>query len=145
VFIKLPEAKTDSFPARQVDVRDMELALRKFPSVSGDPPRIQLSEPIPAPWLEARFFVFPDGVSRGSVYRLGASIWGSGALDRLLEGLDRISDMVSEMRDLVSGLVQDVACPPGFSVDVGRRENGTLVVVEANAAWSSNPYDSKVK
>lgn len=43
---------------------------------------------------------------------------------------------VAFARDVVAG----VDGPPGYVVDVGRLADGRWAVVEANAAWSSNPY-----
>ena len=37
-------------------------------------------------------------------------------------------------------VARTVVAPPGYVLDVGRLADGTWVVVEANASWSSNPY-----
>jgi hypothetical protein len=49
--------------------------------------------------------------------------------------------MDSEMARLAKLVASEGDNPPGFVVDCGITTDGRVVVVEANAAWSSGPYD----
>lgn len=150
VFLKLPEAKTDAFPAHVCDTwRIDDEIIDVSQDICGDlfsHTLVQVSEALcTPPWLEARFFISDDHISHGSVYRLGNSIWGSGSLDLLLNtslNAEQVSGHLSTMRKFIAELLADTDHPRGFVVDVGIMEGGTPILVEANAAWSSNPYST---
>lgn len=46
----------------------------------------------------------------------------------------------SEAVTFAGQVVDATSGPPGFVLDVGRLEDGSWAVVEANASWSSSPY-----
>ncbi|TXH11040.1 MAG: DUF4343 domain-containing protein [Spirochaetes bacterium] len=148
LFVKLPEVKTDVFPAHICDVDRLE---REIDAYAGDiagklfsHTKVQLSEALlEQSQLEARFFISDGNVSHGSVYQIGYNIWGHETLDMLMAvplNAEFIADTLTRMREFVRELLSDTDHPPGFVVDVGALSDESLILIEANAAWSSNPY-----
>ncbi len=46
----------------------------------------------------------------------------------------------TDVRRFAEQVADSVDCPRSFVVDIGQTTDGTLLVVEANAPWSANPY-----
>lgn len=135
VFVKLPEAKTDNFPARVHSAKYLRETLKQYHL----PPEtlIQLQDVVEFV-TEARFFIAHDTITACSLYRHRDWIWGSDAAFPPLERL-----VTRKLERFVNIVLTDphVMRPPGFVLDVGILEGGSPKVVEANAAWSSGPYD----
>lgn len=135
VFVKLPEAKLDSFPATT------HLRNKHWATTIGQyhlPPEtlIQIQDPVTFT-VEGRFWIAHGRVVAKSLYRVFDKVWGE-------EGFaEPWGDYAGTARDL-HALAQEVAAevegPPGYVLDVGITDKGQDLVVEANAAWSSGPY-----
>lgn len=137
-FVKLPEAKLESFPAR---VHAFNRHWRTTISQYGLPSDtlIQLQEPRQF-GPEARFFIAHGKVVADSFYKFdGPVIWGDPAFDDLKMSHRHL---LSALRTYVKVLIKNVKLPPGVVIDVGCDETGAAYVIEANAAWSSSPYDA---
>lgn len=129
--VKLPEVKDDRYPALVRDTGDVvsDLASGKL----GPNTLVQISEVVNL-GDEARMFVARGEVTAASWYRRDGvwhdePEWDSGVLpDESLVGG-------------VESLLAPLSAPPGFVVDVSVNGDGAPVILEANASWSSNPYD----
>jgi hypothetical protein len=137
-FVKLPEAKLDSFPATtHLRNRHWETTIGQYHLPNHA--LIQLQDPVNFQ-IEARFWVLRGKVVAESPYRIGSLIWGwdsfEHARDRLLK-----TKTYAVLRDFAMEVADEVVGPPGYVLDVGKTDRGQLLVVEANAAWSSGPYD----
>ncbi|OHU47272.1 hypothetical protein BKG82_26840 [Mycobacteroides chelonae] len=134
LFVKLPEAKTDSCPAQIYDTPQLAETWRGF----GFPDNTLVQWQSVVEFVtEARFFIADGAVAASSLYRHKDWMWGA----------DDTPHLRSEMRTMdrfVGAVLNDqaVAYPPGFVLDVGITQSGEARVVEANAAWSSGPYDA---
>jgi ATP-grasp domain, R2K clade family 3 len=138
IFIKLPEAKVESF---EPGVRSMPPAhthdtLRQhhFPE---DTP-IQVSE-VEDFVIEARFFIAWGRVTAGCLYRIGDLVWDAEGFPEKARDKE---PHLARMRDRVEEFLTypRVPMPPGFVLDMGTTIGGHVLVVEANASWSSSPY-----
>jgi len=135
VFVKLPEAKLDNFPAR-VHVFNRHWATTLGQYHLPEDTLIQMQNVVKF-IHEARYWVAHGEITASSMYRIGDTIWGdpgweSAQADCLWSR--------EEMDVFASRVVHNVEQPPGWVLDIGMTEDGPLVV-EANAAWSSGPYD----
>lgn len=134
VFLKLPEAKIDSCPARVYDTPRLADTWRQF----GFPETTLVQQQSVVDFTtEARFFIADGALTTGRPYRHRDWTWGTGTTP----------DLSVEMRileQLATAVLGDpeIARPPGFVLDVGLTSGGKALVIEANAAWSSNPYDA---
>jgi hypothetical protein len=169
VFAKLPETKTDKFPAK---VRATTMQLQddvrraKFP----DGALIQLQGAVDFT-MEARFFIAHGKVTAQSLYRFNDWDWSKGPIaeytckytheiDGVQEScgctapffgqlaLRNLRSFADEIAQLSSEPSPSFDAPPGWVLDAGiMNVNGLggMAVVEANAAWSSNPYDADVR
>lgn len=135
IFIKLPEAKTDTFPARLMFRQHLGQALAS-PLLGEDTP-VQLSEEIQFS-CEARFFVAHHQVVAASWYQHEGLWWME---EGFTGGTDREMSILTELAHEVASLPES---PQGYTVDIGlvRGKPDTPAIVEFNAAWSSNPYDA---
>lgn len=135
-FLKLAEAKAPSFPARVFNPPFTYLAstLNQF----GFPADtlIQVSDVVEFV-SEARFFVARQRISARSVYRVDEDIWGGTQFARL-----DTSAELRAMETLAAQVAEHVPGPPGYVLDVGITTDGEPLVIEANPAWSSGPYDA---
>lgn len=138
LFIKLPEAKLDDFPARVHEYNRhwaTTLAQYQLPPAT----LVQIQEFVEF-HAEARFFIVHNRIVADSFYRIGDLIWGD-------PGFDQLADMVVAfhwlrvMADLAAEVAATIPAPPGYVLDIGVTTDGDPLVVEANAAWSSGPYD----
>lgn len=138
VWAKLPEAKTDNIPAKLMRAAD----LRNVFSVP-EAATIQVSEPLGNLAAEARFFCAPDGVSAGSLYLFDGAEWGSDALERFTaRNHAEVGDLLVRMRGVAEAAYRETPGPAGYVIDAAVTSSGRAAVLEANAAWSSNPYDT---
>lgn len=141
VFAKLPEAKVDYFPAQLFDVGPM---LGKTLVQGGLPYDVvvQLSEDVEF-GTEARFFVAHRNITAASLYKIGTgdTVWGSEHFDKSMANVDTLVEF-TRLKQFAERVAGDnrVDQPPGWVLDVGMLD-GEPAVVEANAAWSSGPYD----
>lgn len=136
VHIKLPEAKTDKFPATLVMGDAVSLALDN-PLIT-QTTLIQVSDVLKLRG-EVRCFIADKKVVSQSWYRNGEQWFGQ---EEYRHGPE--ADM-SAMRDFAQAVVEAVRCPPGFVLDIGMTQDGECVAIEANASWSSNPYDADMR
>jgi len=137
-FAKLPEVKHDGVPARaygECYLRDT-LAQYNLPAETV----WQLQEPVDFR-IEARFWIAHRKIVAESPYRIGTMIWGYNGFERAGQRLIK-SRTYATMRDFIQTVLTDdgVDIAPGCTIDVGMTTDGPLIV-EANAAWSSGPYD----
>ena len=137
VFVKLPEAKREDFPAQVVDAEHLGEHLAQAPLALETLIQVQ---GVRGFHTEARFWVAHGSITAESLYRVGDRWWGDNdfAADTETVAAQRC---LRELRDLARRVVADVDCPSGFTIDVGRTVDGDDLVVEANAAWSSGLYD----
>ena len=138
VFAKLPEAKVESFPAALHGVKYLAENLAQY-HLPADA-LVQLQEPLTI-MCEERFFVANGRIVANSLYKFGDQIWGADDFDQLSEYASVLHwrRLMAEFAHEVAG---DVAAPPGYVLDVGLMDDGDPFVIEANAAWSSSPYDA---
>lgn len=136
VHVKLPEAKTDKFPATLVMGDAVSLAFDD--SLIASTTFIQVSDVLKLR-SEVRYFIANRKVVAQSWYRNGGHWFGQ---EEYCHG--PVADM-SAMRDFAQAVVEAVRCPPGFVLDIGMTQNSDCVVIEANASWSSNPYDADMR
>ncbi|MCG7607061.1 ATP-grasp domain-containing protein [Mycobacterium sp. CnD-18-1] len=136
-FVKLPEAKFDGFPARLHDYNRFWSATMGQYHLPDDV-LVQIQEPVEFT-TEARFWVAHGEVTTGSLYRIGDLIWGSDDWEDVAKPLSE-SNLFKALRSLAQEVALKVDAAPGYTLDIGMTDAGP-VVVEANAAWSSGPYD----
>ncbi|MBB3752657.1 hypothetical protein FHT44_005169 [Mycolicibacterium sp. BK634] len=134
VFVKLPEAKLDSFPAALHRTKDLRETLAQS-GLPGDT-LIQIQDPMFFS-VEARYWVARGEIVAASLYQIYGTVWGAPNWEAAqfeclwsAEELDIFARMV----------VREVPGPPGYVLDVGMTEDVPFVI-EANAAWSSGTYD----
>lgn len=137
VFVKAAEAKIAALPAR---VHPSGGAARSYLRCAGLPAdlEVMICSPIRL-GQEFRCFIADGEVTASSFYldNLTGSTWDS-FQDRQDPALPRADDAVRFVRRVISELQ---GCHPyGFVLDVGQLSDGTWVVIEPNAAWSSAPY-----
>lgn len=135
IFVKLPEAKTDAFPARLSFKSHLGQILAS--PLIGEDTLVQLSEEIQFS-CEARFFVANHRVVAASWYQYNGLWW----MEEDFEGGTAYE--MSVLTDMANAVAGHRNSPSGYTVDVGliRGSNYTPAIVEFNAAWSSNPYDA---
>ncbi|WP_157931635.1 ATP-grasp domain-containing protein [Mycobacteroides abscessus] len=133
LFLKLPEAKVDSCPARVFDTPRMADAWRQF---GFDEWTLVQRQDVMDFVTEARFFIAEGALTASSLYRHRDWAWGAD------EKPSSLSEQMAMMTKMVAALLDDprVSFPSGFVIDAGITSGGEVYVVEANAAWSSNPY-----
>lgn len=134
--MKLAEAKCEQFPARWYDDTAHAAADLAAAGIPGDAVlnlsgRLELVE-------EHRLFVLRGEVVAHSPYRT-------------LDG-DYEPEMMSFSGPVMGTIGQQIVdrigrgmLPDGAVVDVGRTAKGDWVVIEANPAWSSAPYDADMR
>lgn len=138
VFVKLPEAKTDSFPACLVFKNHLGTVLAS-PLISADT-LVQLSEEVQFA-CEARFFVAHGRVVASSWYQCEGRMWAE-------EGfVGGTAYDLAVLAELANSVASNRKAPSGYTVDIGliRGKPYTPAIVEFNAAWSSNPYDADMR
>lgn len=136
-FAKLPEVKLDAVPAQ---VYPADTYLRDTLSQYNLPAETvwQLQDPVDF-MAEARYWVANGEVTTGSWYRIADTIWGGEHWDEDANTVHK--DGLARMRKLAEEVARNVDAPPGYVLDIGMAPGGKYMVVEANAAWSSGPYD----
>jgi hypothetical protein len=134
--VKLPEAKLDSFPAKLRYRKYLATTLKQH-RVPADT-LLQLSQPVDF-LVEARFWIAHGKITATALYRAGERIWDAEDFDEHVK-MHYVAGDGTAMRKLVLDVIDNVDCPPGFTLDVGTTTDGRTLVVEANAAWSSSPY-----
>jgi hypothetical protein len=137
IFVKLPEAKLDSFPARLHSTKHLRENLAQYHLP--DDALVQIQEPVEF-ITEGRFWVAHGHVQAESLYRHRDWIWGS-EQDPPFHLL--VEMKLTKMRRFLIIMLDDtrVTIPPGVVIDIGITADGSPKVIEANAAWSSGPYD----
>lgn len=131
VHVKPSEVKVSSVPAATYGSLEDFLAAGH---TLGEDVMVQVSTL--APYVrEYRCFTIDRDVVASSIYLAGGITW---------DGLDHTAD-VRLHADAVSfahSVLADpaVAVPDAMALDVGQHADGTWSVIEANPAWSSNPY-----
>lgn len=136
-FIKLPEAKVDNFPAR------VHYFNRHWATTIGQyhlPPQtlIQVQEPMEFE-VEGRFWVIGSSVVAKSLYRIHDVVWGD---ERFNDAFGDVSGIARDLHAFAREVAEEVEAAPAYVLDVGTiKGQDDPVVVEANAAWSSGPYD----
>lgn len=134
LFLKLPEVKVDSCPARIYHTPRLADTWRQF----GFPDTTLVQRQSVVEFItEARFFIADGAVTASSLYRHDDWVWGAADGPNLPNELPIMARFVQAMLDDPA-----VSYPPGFVLDVGITRGGKVRVVEANAAWSSGPYDA---
>lgn len=131
--VKLPEAKLDSFPATVFSRRHLADTLKQFHVPAGT--LMQLSQVVNFT-RECRFWIGWGEIRAYSWYLIDGST---------PDCEDFPADMAvpDEMFAAVDRVLADTECPPGFTLDMGLTDDGRVLVVEANAAWSSSPYNGE--
>lgn len=135
-FVKLPEVKLDNFPAR------VHVINQHWGDTLGQyrlPPDALIQVQMPVDFVvEARFWIAHGEITAASPYRFGDTVWGEPGFSNAPEYLPGDG---TDMRRLALEVIENVETPPGFVLDVGITTDNKVMVVEANAAWSSGPYD----
>lgn len=140
VFVKLPESKLDSAQAGLFTIAG-DLTADIIAAGFDSDAVVQLSEEIEI-GIEARFFVLNRSVAAYSLYKTADGVtWGDDAFDTA-SAIVTATDEFSDLYNFAAAVAADprTTQPPGWVLDVGMTANGP-VVIEANAAWSSGPYD----
>lgn len=141
VFVKLPEAKLDVMPAAVYpNNRWLGSTLAQF-RLPADT-LVQVQEVVEF-HTEMRFWIAHGEVVAESLYRIGNRIWGDETFAEIA-ALPALNHYRTLMRRLARDVASTVPGPPGYVLDVGLvsdDDRDTPLVVEANAAWSSGPYD----
>lgn len=129
--VKLTEAKLDSFPAAVFPRRYLATSLAQFHT----PPEtlLQLSEVVDFT-RECRFWIAHGKITAHSWYLIDGWLWDA-------EDFPADTPVPEEMFAAAEAVLADTQCPPGFTLDMGYTSDGRILVVEANAAWSSSPYN----
>lgn len=137
VFVKLPEAKLDVFPARtHILSRHFPTTIRQYQLP--DDALIQVQNVVDF-FVEARFWIAHKEIVAASYYRMDSEIWGGEDWDDLAAIMKPV--MKTDMARLATEVARIMPAPPGYVLDCGVTRGGDVLVVEANAAWSSGPYD----
>lgn len=136
LHVKLPEVKSDEFPARVMGLCEASGWTERLPRAQ----LVQVSDTVPMS-VEARFFVARGTVRAESLYRAEGLWWSD---DEFGSARERFADEVRRMRSLAESVAASASAPPGYVLDVGVGPSGDPVLIEANAAWSSNPYDADI-
>jgi len=138
-FIKLPEAKLEHFSARIHDYnRHWATTIDQY-HLPGDA-LIQIQEPVEFV-IEARFWIVHGEVVAESLYRIDDKVWGEEGFGPVQPKFTGMPVMMDEMHRLAAAVAEEISAPPGYVLDVGITTDVDPFVVEANAAWSSGPYD----
>jgi len=139
VFLKLPEAKLDDCPAKVYRTTHMADTFKQFDHY---PPEtlVQIQDPMKFV-IEARFWVAHREIVAESLYKIGDMIWGYEAFDSTATQVMKSGGVYRRMRALAETVINDVMVAPGHTLDIGWTRDGPFVV-EANAAWSSGPYNA---
>lgn len=136
VHVKLPEAKLDSFPATVFSRKYLASTLRQLHVPDGT--LMQLSDVVNFT-RECRFWIAHGRITAHSWYYVDGLASDHPAFT---PGAER---EVERMAVVAERLLTEVDCPPGFTLDIGLTDDlspdAIPLVVEANAAWSSSPYD----
>jgi hypothetical protein len=137
VHVKLPEAKLDSFPASVFHASHLGTSLKQFWVPKGT--LLQLSEVVHFV-RECRFWMCHGVVTAHSWYLVDGMLWDHPDFkgDAHYDSKDHT---YLDMADLAEDVAANVACPPGFTIDMGLTDDGRILVVETNASWSSSPYN----
>ena len=133
VHLKLPEVKSDDYPAEVVSPAGV------WAWSKGLSPHdlVQVSGVVPLSF-EVRAFVAHRRVVASSVYRVGDDWWDG-------EPLNADQGDVRCCLDLAEDIARNAEAPDGYVVDIGKSSTGDPVLLEANAAWSANPYDADIE
>lgn len=136
VFVKLPEAKSEKFPATIVRSDHVRVFLTGKVNAGAMPARVaQVQGVITPPLVEIRFFITDGKASRGSAYLVNGIGWDD---EERFQAPN--NDTMTRARRFAEMVARDTPSAAGFSMDIGVRDDGTMFVIEANAAWSSAPY-----
>lgn len=130
VHVKPSEVKVASVPAAVYPSLDAFLATRP---VLHPQTIVQVSEAVDYV-REVRCFTAGRNVVASSVYLDGGVTWDAWDLATAPSpdaGADFAARVLAD---------PDVQVPPAMALDVGQHPDGTWSVIEANPAWSSNPY-----
>lgn len=136
VHVKLPEAKLDSFPATVFPRKYLASTLKQLHVPHGT--LMQLSDVVNFT-RECRFWIANDKVTAHSWYYV------DGLASDHPDFCPGTAYDIDRMLEVARALLADpeVDRPPGFTLDLGITDAGHILVVEANAAWSSSPYDGE--
>ena len=138
VFIKLPEAKVDGFPARVHEFNRFWATTIGQYHLPGDT-LVQMQSVVEFV-AETRFWVAHGEIVAESPYRWMDLIWGAPEFDDAINYM-AVFHWFKSIRSFASEVVSAVPGPPGYVLDIGISTDGKPLIVEANAAWSSGPYD----
>jgi hypothetical protein len=139
VFVKLAEAKHDSCRPKVYRTTRLAETMRQF----GFPPDALIQvQGVVELVIEARFWVVRGDVVAESLYRIDDSIWGAADFAESTSSGRSVEALV-QMRQLASEVAGEVAGPPGYVLDIGLSADNETLVIEANPAWSSGPYDGE--
>lgn len=133
VHAKLAEAKRSDLPAQVYPNLDLFLDLAAETGIPGDS-YAQLSDPVDMV-TEARCYILDGQAVTGAVYLDHGITW-----DAFPTPPDAKWALVAAA-GIAAGLG---AQPRAYTLDMARLADGSIVVVEANPAWSSNPYNSRL-
>ena len=138
VFVKLPEAKHDSCPARVYRTTHLAETMQQF----GFPPDALIQDQGVVEFvIEARFWIVHGEVCAESLYRIDDSIWGAETFAQTA-GRGHSQEALAMLRRTACAVAAEVSAPPGYVLDIGLTADKNLVI-EANPAWSSGPYDAE--
>lgn len=84
--------------------------------------------------MEIRFFITDGKASRGSAYLVNGIGWDD---EERFQAPN--NDTMTRARRFAEMVARDTPSATGFSMDIGVRDDGTMFVIEANAAWPA-PY-----
>lgn len=136
-FVKLPEAKVEACPARVYNTPLLKTTWEQYSFPADTLVQVQgVVEFV----IEARFFIAHGEIVGESFYRINDLVWGEEDFAALAEA-GTVLHWRRGLWDLAGRVIAEVPAPPGFVLDVGLCADGRPLIIEANAAWSSGPYD----
>lgn len=136
LHVKFPERKSDRFDARE---RTLTSTVNDLFHVKGvnESTLVQLSGMVDFRF-EARFFIAHNAVTAESAYMVDDVAWDAPDFPSVQGDY---TDMPAA-RILAEEIAAQADAPPGYSVDIGVTSEGEALLIEANAAWSSSPYNA---
>jgi hypothetical protein len=136
LFAKPAEAKIESIPAGEYFAEAL-LETCRNQNVPEDT-LFQWTDTLLNLNHEHRFFVSDGHVRTGSPYLIDGQVYSSSMTES-----PYLNDAYSAAEHFLRILEQNNQLPPALTLDVGRDEDsGEWLIIEANPAWSSGPYEA---
>ena len=130
VHVKPAEMKHSALPAQVVT--DLDAARAAVGVADLDPGTVVQLSSLIDPVIEYRAFVLHGQVVTASAYLADGLTWDAWSAQD--------APQAREAARFAADVAASVQGPGGYVLDVARTREGAWVALEANPAWSSNPY-----